>query len=214
MRILVLVTYAFVSHIVNPNVINYEVIMSVQNESKPIILSPEKVQACEIQLVLAHQMFKPTLTICAQGHEDGVTDIQIKPVDLGAEKPVFEIVGKFTPALGYFPYNVKQTFEVQNADIQEILVKSDSGITSYPVQHLLSGSEHQPKPEVFNNISTEQVVGYAYNQSNLDKAFQDAVSQLYKKHAGSISSKVVESGFVAAGSPVGIAYTYVIMEQA
>lgn len=186
--------------------------MSVQNEVQTI-LTPEKVQATEVQLVLAQHTSKPILTVVVQGHEEGLTDIQIKPINMTSEKPVFEVVGKQTPAIGYFPYNVKQTFEVSNPDIQEILIQSNKGITAYSVQHLVSGSQDHVVPAVLNNVSDNQTVGYAYNQTNLDTAFQDAISQMHTKYKSGISAKVVDSGFVAAGSPVGIAYTYVVVEQ-
>jgi hypothetical protein len=58
-----------------------------------------------------------------------------------------------------------------------------------------------------------QVVGYAYNSADINVAIQDAIGKLRKlSPTGQVSAEVVSSGFVAAGSPVGIAFFYVVMQ--
>jgi len=47
--------------------------MSVQTEMQTI-LTPEKVQVTEVQLVLAQHTSKPILTVIVQGHEEGLTE--------------------------------------------------------------------------------------------------------------------------------------------
>ncbi|MCL1127250.1 hypothetical protein [Shewanella surugensis] len=178
-----------------------------------ILLSPSKVTATEFQLVLAHQVNKPTLTIKAEGYAEGITAPTIKAIDLTAEVPLFVVTAQDSPAIGFFPYTAQQTFDGIRGDLTEISIQTPEGITTYPVIHLLSGQNAPVHPKALSEISEKQIAGYAYNQSNFNVAFNNAVSQLYKKFPGHISAKVVESGFVAAGSPVGIAYTYVVMEQ-
>jgi len=53
----------------------------------------------------------------------------------------------------------------------------------------------------------------AYNSSDINVAISDAITKLRAKYPGGINAKMVDSGFVAVGSPVGIAYYYVVMEQ-
>jgi riboflavin biosynthesis pyrimidine reductase len=61
--------------------------------------------------------------------------------------------------------------------------------------------------------NANRVIGYAYNSSDINVAIADAVRKLQAKFPSNVSAVMVESGFVAAGSPVGIAYYYVVMEQ-
>ncbi|WP_163835259.1 hypothetical protein [Spartinivicinus ruber] len=187
--------------------------MANQAHTTEVELSPTKVTAVEFELVLAHQHGNPTLTITAEGQAEGITSTKVVAVDLHAKIPVFKVVGYTTPAIGYFPYTAKQTFEGVSPDLQEIKIQTPDGTTEYKVTHLLADYEPQAIPASVKSVKENQVVGYAYNQSNLDLAFSNAVKQLYNKYPGHISAKVVDSGFIAAGSPVGIAYTYVVVEQ-
>ncbi|MBU2707032.1 hypothetical protein KCM76_13640 [Zooshikella marina] len=187
--------------------------MAVQAHSTEVVLSPTKVTATEFELVLALQHGNPVLTITAEGYAEGITGAHVVAVDLNSKIPVFKVVAHTTTAIGYFPYTAKNSFEGVNPDLQEIAIQTSVGITKYKVTHLLSNNETQAVPASVKALNENQVVGYAYNQSNLDLAFSNAVNQLYTKFAGHISAKVVDSGFIAAGSPVGIAYTYVVVEQ-
>jgi hypothetical protein len=61
--------------------------------------------------------------------------------------------------------------------------------------------------------NSNRVVGYAYNSSDINTAIADAIRKLRVKFPANVNAIMVESGFVAVGSPVGIAYYYVVMEQ-
>ena len=84
-------------------------------------------------------------------------------------------------------------------------------IAIHDVMEDIEGSKITAITEVETNEN--QVVGYAYNSSNINKAIEDAVVKLRKKFSNGVSARMVDSGFVAGGSPVGIAYYYVVMEQ-
>lgn len=58
-----------------------------------------------------------------------------------------------------------------------------------------------------------EATGYAPNSTDLGAAFSDAISNLRSKFPGNISAVVTKIGFTAAGSPVGIASTYVTVEK-
>ena len=58
-----------------------------------------------------------------------------------------------------------------------------------------------------------EATGFAYNSTDLGAAFSDAIENLRAKFPGNISAVVKTMGFYAAGSPVGIAGTYVTVQK-
>ncbi|MFT5890966.1 MAG: hypothetical protein ACI9Y7_001065 [Dokdonia sp.] len=74
-------------------------------------------------------------------------------------------------------------------------------------------SDKKSVPEALTSVSGKQVVGYAYNSTDINVAISDAVSKLQKLYPGSTNATLVKSGFIGVGRPIGIAYYYVIMEQ-
>lgn len=58
-----------------------------------------------------------------------------------------------------------------------------------------------------------QATGIAGDSTDLGEAFTNAINNLRAKFPGNINAVVTQIGFFAAGSPVGIAGTFVTVEK-
>lgn len=184
--------------------------MNILAPTSNIILTPIKVTATEFEPLPG----KPTLTICVTVITKVLSSpVQIEPVDLNNEIPTFRVVQPESMAFGSQDVTVTHTFEGIKRDLTEIIFITPTGIQTYPISIIIADKDVPAHPKDILNVTDNQIVGFAYNQSNLDIAFNNAVTQLYQNFPGHISAKVVSSGFVAFGSPIGISYTYVVVEQ-
>ncbi len=173
-----------------------------------IILTPENVKATMLVLPPSEQLSQANLTINASGHEDGVKDIRIEAVNLSAKIPSFRIVGEPSPAIGYFPFQVTRSFGLNNVDVNKIEIITANGVQLYDVQQYSAGADL-----ALPVSSGDTVTGIAPNSADYNTAFKNAVAQMRQKFPGNVSASVIDSGFVAAGTPVGIAYTYVTLQK-
>ena len=152
----------------------------------------------------------PKVTIIAKGHEDGYCKIRIEQSAAQIYPPIFMVVGDPCEVIGYFPYTVSKSIPYAT-DLDFVFFQTGSGTEKIPVRNLLD--EKGAVPEALTQTNSKQVVGYAYNSSDINIAIADAVSKLQKLFPGNTNAVLVKSGFVGVGMPIGIAYYYVIMEQ-
>lgn len=153
---------------------------------------------------------EPRVTIVARGHEDGYCNIRIVPSQATIYPPIYMVVGEPCAVIGYFPYLASTTVRY-STDLDYVLFQLSTGTQKIPIRDLRETQENLP--EALTQPTENQVVGYAYNSTDINIAIQNAVSKLQEKFPGRVSALLKESGFVAVGSPVGIAYYYVVMEQ-
>lgn len=166
-----------------------------------VTLIPEKVT------VVYHSLTRQ-LIIEASGHEDGIRNISIERVQSPIEPPIFTVVGEYSAAIGYFPYKVRGVFHFP-ANPHEIVV----GSQRYPVQEFCNENVKTLPEALQQSLAENEVIGFSPNSYDVNRAIGDAVSKLQKKFPANVSATVVETGVVAVGSPVGIAYLYVKMRQ-
>ena len=169
------------------------------------ILYPEKVTAYRIGN-------DAKVTIVASGHEEGLTNIKIEQSMATIYPPIFMAIGSPTAAIGYFPYTVKKTIPYAT-DLDYVQFQTEKGTEKIPIYDVMSDKSATPSLLIKAASNDKQVTGYAYNSSNINTAIDDAIAKLRKKFPSNVSAKMIDSGFVAVGSPVGIAYYYVVMEQ-
>lgn len=169
--------------------------------------------------VVAYRMGNDAkITIIAKGYADGYCNIHIEPSMAQIYPPIFMVVGEPCAVIGEFPYNVKKTV-AYSTDLDYVNFQMAHGTVQIPIHDVMAQDSTNleataPVPPSIQKVQNDQVIGYAYNSSDINKAISDAVTKLYQKFPGqAINAELVESGFVAAGSPVGIAYYYAIMEQ-
>ena len=58
-----------------------------------------------------------------------------------------------------------------------------------------------------------EATGYAFDSTDLERAFSNAIDNLRTKFPGTINAVVKTIGFSAVGSPIGIAATYVTVQK-
>jgi hypothetical protein len=157
------------------------------------------------------------VTITATGHEEGLTNIRIEQSAAMIYPPIFMVVGDPTPAIGYFPYSVSKTIEY-STELDYINFTMANGTQRIPIFDVMKEFKKSTPTAVLESTkstksNSNRVVGYAYNSSDINTAIADAIRKLRVKFPANVNAIMVESGFVAVGSPVGIAYYYVVMEQ-
>ncbi len=149
------------------------------------------------------------VTIVASGYEEGMTKIQIEASLAQIYPPIYMVTGERTEAIGDFPYTVQKTVSYAT-DLDTVSFQMEGGTKQIPVVDIL---KDKATPDALKSTSSNQVTGFAPNSSNINTAIANAITKLRKANPNGINAKMIESGFVAAGSPIGIAYYYVVMEQ-
>lgn len=175
-----------------------------------LILYPTKVTALRIGN-------EAKVTITANGYQEGLQNIRIVKSLATIYPPIYLVEGDLSPAIGYFPYTVSITVDY-STDFDYIQFSMAGGTQHIPILDVIQ--EHKKStPKTLqaaikkSTSGSNTVVGYAYNSTDINKALADAVTKLQVKFPANVSAIMTETGFVAVGSPVGIAYTYVVMEQ-
>lgn len=174
----------------------------------------EKSQVLIPEEAYAYQ-FGNTLTIVASGREDGYTNIRIAQSPAQIFPPIFHVVGDSSPAIGNFPYRVHGSFKAA-AGLKTIFMTTADGKNEIPVKQFTEAdlAAKAPKTSVLSaNPADNEVVGISPNSYDVNRAVSDAVNKLQKKYPANVNATVVETGVVAVGTPVGITYLYVKMQQ-
>lgn len=118
--------------------------------------------------------------------------------------------------VGHFPYDVSRLFALKSY-VETVPVRTSAGTQQVKVERLVEATPEEAAagaPAVLRRqLSERQAIGFSYNTVNLDSAISDATQKLQQRFPGHVSAKLIESGVVAAGSPVGIFYAYALLEQ-
>lgn len=149
------------------------------------------------------------VVIMAKGREDGYCKIQIQASLATIYPAIYMVTGEPCAAIGNFPYTVQKTVSY-STDLDYVNFQMTHGTERIPIRDIM---EETATPQALAEVSGDQVTGMAYNSSDINVAIADAIKKLRVKYPNGINAKMVDSGFVAAGSPIGIAYYYVVMEQ-
>lgn len=149
------------------------------------------------------------VVIIAKGREDGYCKIQIQASMATIYPPIYMVTGEPCAAIGNFPYTVQKTVPY-STDLDYINFQMADGTQRIPIHDIMEAAD---APKALAKVADNQVTGMAYNSSDINVAIADAIKKLRAKYPNGVSAKMVDSGFVAVGSPVGIAYYYVVMEQ-
>jgi hypothetical protein len=150
------------------------------------------------------------LVIEAQGHCECPQNARITAAPMPIEPPEFNLETCPCTAIGMFPYKAQGVFP--GLSPSEVVVNTASGPKTIKVETVPepATASAQPAPAP---ASDDTVTGYAYNSSDLGKAFSAAVAQLQQRFPGKTSASVTDMGFVGVGTPIGIAFTYVTMKN-
>jgi len=149
------------------------------------------------------------VTIVASGREDGFQKIKIEASLAQIYPAIYMVTGETSEAIGDFPYTVQKTAGYAT-DLDYVYFQMDNGTQKIPVYDIL---KDKATPAALTSLSSNQVTGIAPNSSDINTAISSAIAKLRKLYPNGINAKMVDSGFVAGGAPIGIAYYYVVMEQ-
>jgi hypothetical protein len=168
------------------------------------------VNATTINAYWAHGL----LYIGAEGHAECPQLVSISETPLTIYPPEYQIMTCACPQIGSFPYNVHAWFHLAEQP-ETVTVHTASGPRKVEVKPFPAElSEDTATPNLLTAEPVEgEVVGMSPNSIDVNRAITAAVAQLQKQYPGNVHATVVETGFVAVGSPVGIAFLYVRMRQ-
>jgi hypothetical protein len=168
------------------------------------------VNATTISAYWAHGL----LYIRASGHAECPQFVSISETPLTIYPPEYQIATCACPQIGSFPYDAHAWFHLAERP-ETVTVHTASGpqkveVGAFPPDLI----EDVTTPQALTDELAEgEVVGISPNSFDLGRAISDAVSKLQKLYPGNVHATLVETGVVAVGSPVGLAFLYVRMRQ-
>jgi hypothetical protein len=168
------------------------------------------VNATTINAYWAHGL----LFLTAKGHAECVQYVNISQSPMDIVPAEYQITTCACPQIGSFPYDVHAWFHVLEQP-ETVTVHTASGPEKVDVKPF-SGDliTDVDTPAMLTATPAEgEVVGISPNSWDVNRAINDAVAKLQKLYPGNVNATVTETGVVAAGSPVGIAFLYVRMKQ-
>lgn len=169
------------------------------------------VNATTINAYWAHGL----LYIAAEGHAECPQFVNISETPLTIFPPEYQIMTCACPQIGSFPYHVHAWFYLAERP-EKVTVHTASGpqqveVGSFPADL----AEEVTTPEALTaELPEGEVIGISPNSFDLARAIGDATSKLQQLYPGNVNATLVETGVVAVGSPVGLAFLYVRMRQA
>lgn len=154
------------------------------------------------------------LYLAASGDTECPQNANISESPLTIFPPEYQITTCACPAIGSFPYNIHAWFHL-DVKPDTVTVHTAAGaqkvdVAGFPADLITDVTT----PGVLTATpSDDEVIGISPNSWDINRAISDAVSKLRKLYPGNVNATVTETGVVAAGSPVGIAFLYVKMKQ-
>jgi len=168
------------------------------------------VNATTINAYWAHGL----LFLKADGHAECPQFVSISETPLTIYPPEYQIMTCACPEIGSFPYDVHAWFNLAEKP-ETVTVHTASGpqkveVTDFPPDL----SEEIATPAALAKKPAEgEVIGISPNSWDINRAIKDAISKLQKEYPGNVNATVTEIGVVAGGTPVGIAFLYVRMQN-
>ena len=154
------------------------------------------------------------LYLTAEGHAECAQLVSISETPLTIYPPEYQITTCACPQIGSFPYDVRAWFHLAEKP-ETVTVHTASGPQKVEVKPFPADLfEDATTPSVLTDEPSEgEAVGISPNSFDLGRAIGDAVGKLQKLYPGNVHATIVETGVVAVGSPVGLAFLYVRMKQ-
>ena len=140
-------------------------------------------------------------------------NISQSPIDIFP--PEYQITTCACPAIGSFPYAIHAWFGLGEKP-DTVTVHTADGAQKVDVEEFPADLiPDVTTPALLTAApSDDEVTGISPNSWDINRAIGDAVSKLQKLYPGNVNATLTETGVVAVGSPIGIAFLYVKMKQA
>ncbi len=154
------------------------------------------------------------LYLSATGHAECPEFVAISQTMLTIFPPEYQITTCVCGQIGSSPYDVHAWFHLAEQP-ETVTVHTASGEQKVEVQPFPADlTDEIATPALLTGkLADGEVVGMSPNSWDVNRAISDAVSKLQKTFPGQVNATVTETGVVAVGSPIGIAYLYVKMKQ-
>jgi hypothetical protein len=154
------------------------------------------------------------LFLKASGHCECPKYANISQSPLDIFPPQYQITTCACPEIGAFPYTAHGWFFLEEKP-ESVTVHTAAGarkveVGSFPAELL---PETATPGLLLVTPAEDEVIGFSPNSWDVNRAISDAVSKLQKLYPANVNATVTETGVVAVGSPVGIAFLYVRMKQ-
>lgn len=168
------------------------------------------VSATAVNAYWAHGL----LYIGAEGYAECPQFVSISQTPLAIYPPEYQITTCACTQVGSFPYKVHAWFHLAEKP-ETVIVYTASGPQKVEVGPFPRDLvEDVATPALLTEETPEgEVVGISPNSFDVARAIGDAVSKLQQQFPGNVHAELVETGVVAVGSPVGLAFLYVRMRQ-
>ena len=166
------------------------------------------VNATTIDAFWAHGL----LYLTASGHAECVEYVAISQTPLTIVPAEYQITTCACAQIGSLPYQVHAWFHVVEQP-EKVNVHTASGAQEVEVKGFPAEIGDIATPAPLSDAAEGEVIGIAPNSTDINRAIADAVAKLQKLYPGKVNATLTESGVVAAGSPIGIAFIYVRMKQ-
>jgi hypothetical protein len=154
------------------------------------------------------------LFLKASGHCECPKYANISQSPIEIFPPQYQITTCACPEIGSFPYTAHGWFHLPEKP-ESVTVHTASGarqveVGPFPAELL----PDTPTPALLTAVpADDEVIGFSPNSWDVDRAISDAVNKLQKLFPAHVNATVTETGVVAVGTPVGIAFLYVRMKQ-
>ncbi|HYL99844.1 MAG TPA: hypothetical protein VEZ90_12890, partial [Blastocatellia bacterium] len=154
------------------------------------------------------------LFLTASGHCECTKFANISESPMTIFPPQYQITTCPCPIIGSFPYDVHAWFVLEEKP-ESVIVHTASGAQKVDVHPFAVDSlPDLTLPAVLTATpADDEVIGISPNSWDVNRAITNAVSKLQKLFPANVNATVVETGVVAVGTPVGIAFLYVKMKQ-
>jgi hypothetical protein len=168
------------------------------------------INATSIDAYWAHGL----LYLAAAGHAECAQYAAISQSPMDIIPAEYQITTCACPQIGSFPYGIHAWFHVAEQP-EAVTVHTASGAEKVEVKTFPADLV----PDVATSAALTdppaegEVIGFSPNSWDVNRAITDAAGKLQKLYPGKVNATVTETGIVAAGSPIGIAFLYVRMKQ-
>jgi len=166
--------------------------------------------ATDIKAYWAHGL----LYLAASGETECPQHANLSESPATIVPPEYQLTTCACEEIGTFPFNVHAWFHLREQP-ETVTVHTAAGAQKVDVGVFPANLvEDVATPHALTaKLGANEVVGISPNSWDVNRAINDAVSKLQAAYPGNVNATVTETGVVAAGSPVGIAFLYVKMKQ-
>lgn len=148
------------------------------------------------------------ILIIVSGQEAGICKVQIQASAATIYPPAYMVIGETCKDTGYFPYSEQKTISYPT-NIDYVLFQTETGTQRIPIVNVIDEDTSVGKVVA---VKENQVIGYAYNSTDINRAIADATNKLRKMAPNFIAAKLKRSGVISVRELSNFMFFYAVME--